>query len=254
MRKLKTILVDDEPRGLSSLKKLLSINCPNVDVLACCEDSRDAEAKIMALHPELVFLDIMMPEKNGFELLRTLPKIDFKIIFITAHVNFMTQAFQFSAIDYLLKPVDDELLKDAVNRAVDSLDNTSGKDQIETLLHNMGRQRSQNMKLCIPFLKGYKVVDVEQIIYCEASMSYTRFFFTDHEPILASKSIYQYETLLEDCNFVRIHKSFMINMEHVKEYRRGEGGNVTLSNGKVLEVSRRKKEAFISRMKEAFKF
>jgi two-component system LytT family response regulator len=255
MATIKTILVDDEPRGLTSLQKLLQLNCAAIDVIACCNNAAEAAEKIQQLKPQLLFLDIAMPQTNGLDLLHNLPAIDFEIIFVTAHNNYMTQAFRFSAVDYLLKPVDDELLDEAVKRAAKRIEEKSSKQPIETLLHNMGQKGGlQKMKLCIPSVKGFQVVDIPDIIYCEASSNYTNFHFSNRPVICASKPIHEYEELLEDSNFVRIHKSFAVNLQHIKEYVRGEGGSVILSNGHEVEVSRRKKDTLMTRMKEYYKF
>jgi two-component system, LytTR family, response regulator len=255
MNKIRTILVDDEPRGLSSLQKLLEFNCPELEIIATCSSADEAKEKIGQLNPDLVFLDIAMPEKTGFDLLNEIGDIHFEIIFVTAHNDFLLQAFRFSAVDYLLKPVEDNLLTDAVKRAAKRIEERSTGNHMETLLHNLrNREGGQKMKMCIPSIKGFQVVKLSEIIYCEASSNYTLFHFTERPSIVASKPIHEYEGLLEDCGFVRIHKSFVINLEHIKEYVRGEGGIVILSNGQDLEVSRRKKEAFLLRMKEFYKY
>ncbi|MBL7743973.1 MAG: response regulator transcription factor [Chitinophagaceae bacterium] len=255
MKKIRTILIDDEPRGLSSLQKLLQMNCAEIDIISCCGHADDAKEKITSLRPDLVFLDIAMPETNGFELLQKLPVIDFEIIFVTAHSNYMTQAFRFSAVDYLLKPVEEDLLTEAVKRAGKRIEEKGGSLQIETLLHNIRHKNTpQKIKLCIPSIRGFQVVEINEIIYCEASSNYTNFHFTNRPSICASKAIHEYEELLADSNFVRVHKSFVVNLEHVKEYIRGEGGSVILSNNYEVEVSRRKKDMLMTRMKEYYKF
>jgi two-component system, LytTR family, response regulator len=255
VNKIATILVDDEPRGLSSLKKLLEFNCPELEITATCGSADEARQIMKQLKPQLVFLDIVMPEKTGFDLLNEWGEINFEIIFVTAHNDFMLQAFRFSAVDYLLKPVEDNLLVDAVKRAVKKIDEKTTDSTIETLLHNLrSKEGGQKMKICIPSLKGFQVVKLSEIIYCEASRSYTNFHLAGRSLICASKPIHEYEALLEDCGFARIHKSFVVNLEHVKEYIRGEGGTVILSNGQDIEVSRRKKEIFMSRMKEYYKY
>jgi two-component system, LytTR family, response regulator len=255
MNKIKAILIDDEPRGLTSLQKLLELNCPEVDIIASCSSAEEAKEKIRELHPQLIFLDIAMPGKTGFDLLKDIGEINFEIIFVTAHNNYMVQAFHFSAVDYLLKPVEDELLAEAVKRAGKKIEEKSGNEQIETFLHNMQHKSgSQKMKLCIPSLKGFQVIELQDIIYCEASSNYTNFYFTNRPLICASKPIHEYEELLADCNFVRIHKSFLVNLEHIKEYIRGEGGSLMLSNGHEVEVSRRKKDMLMTRMKAFYKF
>lgn len=254
MNKVRTILVDDEPRGLKSIQTLLQVNCPDVEVIATCTSANEAEEKIGQLQPQLVFLDIAMPDRTAFDMLEDMKEINFEIIFVTAHNSYMIQAFQFSAIDYLLKPVNIGLLTEAVNRAVKKIGNKEEVD-IRTLLHNLQvKGNSQKMKLCIPSLKGYVVTDIQSIVYCEASSNYTIFHYTAGNTIFASKPIHVYEDLLKDCNFVRIHKSYLVNMEHLKEYVRGEGGMVILSTGQKLDVSRRKKDLLVSKMREYFKF
>jgi len=255
MTKITTILIDDEPRGLSSLKRLLEFNCPELEIVATCGNANEAKGKISQLKPRLIFLDIAMPEKSGFDLLNELGEIDFEIVFVTAHNDFMLQAFRFSAVDYLLKPVEDNLLTEAVKRAVKKIEDKTSSSNIETLLHNIrSKEGGQKLKMCIPSSKGFQVVNLSEIIYCEASSNYTNFHFTDKPLVCTSKPIHEYESLLEDCGFVRIHKSFVVNLEHVKEYIRGEGGLVEMTNGQDIEVSRRKKEMFLTRMREFYKY
>ena len=255
MNKIKTILIDDEPRGLSSLQKLLQLNCPEVNVISCCAGADEAKNKIIELQPQLIFLDIAMPGKTGFDMLRELTTINFETIFVTAHNSYMIQAFHFSAVDYLLKPVEEELLIEAVKRAGKRINDKTGNGQIETLLHNIRHNEgTQKMKLCIPSVKGFQVIEIHDLIYCEASGNYTNFYFTTGPSICASRPIHEYETILEDCNFVRIHKSFMVNLQHIKEYVRGEGGTVIMSNGHEVEVSRRKKDMLMTKMKTYYKF
>jgi len=255
MQSVKSILIDDEPRGLSSMQKLLELNCPDVEIIAMCSNVDEAIEKIKVLKPELAFLDISMPVKNGFDLLKELKNPSFEVIFVTAHNQFMIEAFHFSAIDYLLKPVDDDLLIDAVKRAKKRISEKAGNKNIETFLHNMQvKQSMQKMKLCIPSLKGFQVIELDDIFYAESSGNYTNLYFANQQMICTSKPMHEYEVLLEDAGFVRIHKSCLVNLLHVKEYIRGEGGSVKLSDKTELEVARRKKDNLLSRMKEFYKF
>jgi two-component system LytT family response regulator len=252
---IKAIIVDDEPRGVNALQKLLQKNAAEVEVIATCNSAEQANANIAELKPDLVFLDIAMPGKNGLDLLLDIGDVDFEIIFVTAHNDYMIQAFRFSAIDYLLKPVDEALLKAAVDRAQKRIESKAGNKPVETFLHNVHEKGdTQKMKLCIPSLKGFRVINIRDIIYCEASGNYTQFILADQPPLLVSKPIHEYDALLEDCNFLRVHKSFLVNLEHIREYIRGEGGSILLVNGQEIEVSRRKKEMLISRMKAFYKF
>ncbi|MGE5108638.1 MAG: LytR/AlgR family response regulator transcription factor [Sphingobacteriales bacterium] len=252
---IRTILVDDEPRGLNTLKKLLQEYCPELKIIGECADADSAKEKIELLEPQLVFLDISLPGKSSFDLLTELEKINFEIIFVTAHNEYTLQAFRYSAVDYLVKPIDEDLLADAVKRAVKRISASAINHNITTLLHNIQKpQPNHEMKLCIPSLKGFQVVDLKDILFCEASGSYTNFYFTNVNNICSAKPIYEYEELLSDAGFVRIHKSYLVNLLHIKEYIRGEGGSVILSNNKEVEVSRRKKEWLMAKMKEFFKY
>jgi two-component system, LytTR family, response regulator len=252
---LKTILVDDEPRGLNSMQKLLQMNCPEVQIMATATSVDEAIEKIKECAPDLIFLDIAMPVKNGFELLRELKDLQFEVIFVTAHNQFMIEAFHFSAIDYLLKPVEDSLLVDAVNRAKKRIRERSGHKNIETFLHNLRQQQSpQKMRLCIPSLKGFQVIELDDVLYAESSGNYTNLYFLNKPMVCTSKPMHEYEKLLEDAGFARIHKSILVNLLHVKEYLRGEGGSVILSNGHEVEVARRKKDLFLSKMKQYYKY
>jgi two-component system LytT family response regulator len=252
---IKTIIVDDEPRGLSSLRKLLELNCPEVKVLAECADARSALDRIADLEPELVFLDIAMPEKNGFDLLNELSPVPFEVIFVTAHNEYTIQAFKYSAVDYLLKPVEEDLMVEAVKRAGQRIAGKASAQQVETFLYNLHKvQTPAEMKLCIPDMKGFRVIHLSDVVYCESDSSYTIFHLLNGMVLTASRSIIEYEMLLERSGFCRIHKSFLVNLHHIKEYVRGEGGSVVLTNDKVIEVSRRKKEVFMARMKELFNY
>ena len=255
MDHLKAILIDDEPRGISSMQKLLEINCPDINVSGSYTDAEEAIQMIRMINPDLIFLDIAMPVKNGFELLKELKGLKFEVIFVTAHNQFMIEAFHFSAVDYLLKPVEDNLLVDAVNRARKRIEEKTENKNIETFLHNLKQKQSpQKMKLCIPSLKGFQVIELDEILYAESSGNYTNLYFSNHKMVCTSKPMHEYEKLLEDAGFVRIHKSILVNLLHIKEYVRGEGGSVILSNGHEVEVARRKKDLLIAKMKEYYKF
>ncbi len=251
----RVILVDDEPRGLSILEKMLELHCPYVRIASSCKSADEALQKIPSINPKLVFLDIAMPAKTGFDLLNELHDFSFEIIFVTAYNHYMIEAFHFSAVDYLLKPINDILLVNAVNRARKRIAEKTTHKNIETLLHNIHQKHSpQNMRLCVSSVKGFQVVDIKDILYCEASGNYSNFHFTNHQLVCTSKTMHEYERLLEDAGFVRIHKSCLINLLHVKEYIRGEGGAVRLTNDIVLEVSRRRKEFFLDKIKTFYKF
>jgi two-component system LytT family response regulator len=251
---IKTILVDDEQRGLSSLRRLIELHCPQLEIIDECRDAVTALASIQSLRPQLLFLDIAMPGKNGFDLLKHLPALSFEVIFVTAFNQYAIQAFQYSAVDYLLKPVKEESLIQAVERAADRISRQQATENLQVLQHNLQKaHKPVEMKLCIPGIKGFQFIQLSDIIYCEARNTYTIFHLAGRQDIVSSKPIIEYEQLLGDSLFCRVHKSYLINLSHVKEYIRGEGGTVILSNDKEVEVSRRKKEIFIGLIREYFK-
>lgn len=252
--KISAIIVDDEMRGLSAMERLLQLNCPEVQVMAFCKNATECEQAIEQFHPQLVFLDIAMPGKSGIEMLEDFKDPDFEVIFITAHNHYMMQALHFSAIDYLLKPIDDDLLTDAVARAAKRIKDKMSNVHLETLLFNIHHSGSPfKMKLCIPSQQGIRIVNIKEIIFCEAKSNYTNIYFESGPLICSSKSIHEYEELLQESGFLRIHKSYLVNLLHIKEYKRGSGGSVVLSNNFEAEVSRRKKDVLMNKIKEYFR-
>lgn len=252
---MKAILVDDEPDGIRALNKMLEIHCPQVKVAATCSNASSAKQQIGELSPDVIFLDIQMPGKSGLDLLNELPAKDFEVIFVTAHNEYMLQALQYSAADYLLKPVDEERLIEAVQRVERRLDAEKKEDRTEALLHNLSKTGNPaEMRLCLPTLKGFIVLKLEEIIYCEAERSYTIFHLEGKKTVTVSRPLIDYDNLLKDTTFLRIHKSFLINLHHVKEYQKGEGGMVILSDNTEIEVSRRKKDEFLMKIREVFKY
>jgi two-component system LytT family response regulator len=249
------ILVDDEPDGIRTLNKMLELHCPQVKVTATCSNAIAAKQQIKEIHPDVVFLDIQMPGKSGMELLSELPAKNFEVIFVTAHNEFILQALQYSAADYLLKPVDEDRLIEAVQRVEKKLEADKQEERTETLLYNLGKTGSPSeMRLCLPTLKGFIVLKLEEIIYCEAERSYTIFHLEGNRTVTVSKPLFDYDVLLKDTTFLRIHKSYLINLLHVKEYQRGEGGLVIMSDNAEIEVSRRKKDQFLMKVKEVFRY
>ncbi|HEV8285669.1 MAG TPA: response regulator [Chitinophagaceae bacterium] len=252
---MKVIIVDDEPDGISTLKKMLAINCKQVEVIATCVDADEGIEKVKELNPDLIFLDIQMPGKNGMEMLAELSNRNFEVIFVTAHNEYMLQALQLSASDYLLKPVHENQLTEAIHRVEKKIQQKWNKQNIEALLYNLQKSGAPNeMKLCIPTTKGFMVLKLEDIILCEAEKNYTIIYLRDKKPVIVSRPLLEYEKILENTNFFRVHRTFLINLQHVTEYHKGEGGVAIMSNGSEVEISRRRKEQFLSRIKEVFRY
>jgi two-component system, LytTR family, response regulator len=252
---MKAILVDDEADGIRTLKKMLELHCPHVKIAATCSNANMAKQQIAELLPDVIFLDIQMPGKSGLEMIKELPARDFEVIFVTAHNEYMLQALQYSAADYLLKPVDEDRLLEAVQRVETRLEEGKKEERTEALLHNLSKAGNPaEMRLCLPTLKGFIVLKLEDIIYCEAERSYTIFHLDGKKTVTVSRPLVDYENLLKDTSFLRIHKSYLINLLHVKEYQKGEGGLVILDDNTEIEVSRRKKDQFLLKVKEVFRY
>jgi len=244
---VRCVLIDDEVKNLENLKILLEDFCDNAQVLALCQNVSDGVEAIAKHKPDIVFLDIQMQRETGFDLLAKVKPIDFEVIFITAHSEYAIKAFKFSAIDYLLKPIDIEELKRAVDKVEKKLNvNISGR--LENLLQNLKPAVGQNYNLTIPTSDGLIFVKIENIIYCAASSNYTEIFTSDGKKYIVSRTLKEYEELLTDHNFFRIHNSFVINLNCIKKYVRGEGGYVIMSNDVSLDVSKRRKEPFLSKL------
>jgi two-component system, LytTR family, response regulator len=250
---MNAILVDDEPDGIRVLQKMLERYCPQVQIIATCNSATKALNLLEYQETDIVFLDIRMPGMSGLDLLSQLAVKNFEVIFVTAHSEYMLQALQFSAADYLLKPVVESRLIDAVHRVEKRLRTEKKEARIEALLHNLTQTgHPVDMRLCIPTTKGFIVAELKDIICCEAARSYTTFHLINNNKVTVSKPLIDYCNLLKDIYFLRVHKSYLINLRHVKEYQRGEGGLVILSNGLEIEISRRKKEEFMLKIKEVF--
>lgn len=252
---MRAIIVDDEPDGIITLNKMLSLSCKQVEVVALCTDAEEGKLKIRELTPDLVFLDIQMPGKTGFELLAELDTDNMEVIFVTAHNQYMLQALQFSATDYLLKPIDEDRLTEAIRRVEKRQRGKGGSQNVEALLYNLQKAGSpKEMKLCIPTFKGFAILKLEDIILCEAEKNYTIIHLKDKKNIIVSRPLLEYENILEGTTFLRIHRTFLINLQHVTEYHRGEGGVIVMTNGEEVEISRRKKDVFLTRIREIFRY
>ncbi len=245
MTQIKAIIVDDELHGRKALQRGLAENCPEVTVLAQCETPEDGIDKIRALRPNLVFLDIQMPNLSGFDVLQQLSPIDFEVVFVTSYDQYAIKAFKFSALDYLLKPVDPDELIQAVQRAVEQLERAGGPYRYQSLLNNIDHTSGKIEKLAVPTLDGIDFYKTEDIIYCDADGHYTTLYLVGKRKEVISKTLKDFENLLSQSGFFRIHNSSLINMRHIQKYVRGEGGYVVLTEDHHVTVARRKKDAFL---------
>lgn len=244
---INTIIIDDERHSCDALKILLGKCCQQVHVTAICYSGEEGIKKINVLKPELVFLDIEMPHMNGFQMLEQLPKIDFEIIFTTSYDQYAITAFKFSALDYLLKPVDREELEKAVQRVSKKI-NPPVSEQLEILLQKINQPAITVHRIALPTMQGLEFVPVESIIYCSSSNNYTEFFLADKKKLLVSRTLKEAEDMLADHSFLRVHNSYMVNLNSVTRYVKGEGGYLVMSDGSTIDVSRSRKELLMQKL------
>jgi two-component system LytT family response regulator len=250
MNKIRTVIVDDERNGREVLLALLEKFCINVEVVGTADSAESAILLIKDLKPQLVFLDINMPGLSGFEMLEKLAPINFEVIFVTAHDAYALKAFKFSAIDYVLKPIDLDDLQKAVEKVEGKLlgKQESGQGKYKELFHNMRNIQNPFDKLGLATRDGLIFVKISEIVRLESDVNYTWFFLVNGEKILASKTLKEFEEMLEEYNFYRVHKSHLINLAHLQRYIKGEGGSVVMSDGSEVDVSRRNKEGLMKRL------
>ncbi|MBM3434670.1 MAG: response regulator transcription factor [Bacteroidetes bacterium] len=238
----KTVIVDDEGKARTTLKNLLEVHCPSrINVIGEADCVERGLEIIQAMNPDLVFLDVQMPDGTGFDLLEQIPEIRFKVIFASAFDKFAIQAFKFSALDYLLKPVEAEKLIEAVSKLDESERFKELNKKLEVLLSN----KNSFEKIALPTLDGIIFVKIKEIVRCESDNNYTGIFLKSGEKIMVSRTLKEYDDMLTPFNFFRIHKSHLINLGFLARYKKGEGGFVIMEDGAELEVSRRRKEEFL---------
>jgi two-component system, LytTR family, response regulator len=246
----KILLIDDEERATDALRRLLDKLIPEIGSVYSCNDARKAAEMMHTIQPDLIFLDIRMPHVNGFELLNKLPNKNFKIIFTTAFDEYAIRAIRFSAFDYLLKPVDVEELVTAVKRFMQLKDETSTQDeQFKNVGINMGLQKKEQFRLALPTKEGIHFLFPYEIIRCEALGNYTKFFTADNKQYTISKTLAEYDELLSPYQFIRTHKSHLVNINHVSFI--DHDGFMILKNSTKIEISRRRKEDVMAALKKA---
>ena len=241
------ILVDDDESNLNALSEKLSRHCPQVSIIKRCDNAEKGIAAIEELKPDIVFLDIEMPVTNGFVMLQELKYRSFELIFVTAYNHYAIQAIRYSALDYLVKPVEIDELKLAVTRAEEKLRDRKNNPQIDLLLEHFNNNRHE--RIAIPTSDGLHFIQVTDILYLEANTNYTH-IFVGNQKFVVCRTLKDFEELLPADIFIRIHHSYMVNKNKVSNYIRGEGGQVVLQNGVTLDVSKRKKLEFLQAIKQ----
>ncbi|HLG38988.1 MAG TPA: LytTR family DNA-binding domain-containing protein [Chitinophagaceae bacterium] len=242
---LKAVLIDDEESNLSSLKEKITSYCPEVQIVAICDNAAKGIEAIDNLHPDIVFLDIEMPVMNGFVMLQQLTYKNFELIFTTAYDHYAIKAIRYSALDYLVKPIEIDNLKEAVNKAEEKRNRSYPNPQIELLVEQLVNKKKSFSRIAIPTTEGLQFIKIEDIIYLEASINYTHIYCEGERKFLVSRTLKDFEDMLPAGIFLRIHNSYIINKNFAEKYIRGDGGQVVLSNGAMLDVAKRKKAEFL---------
>lgn len=246
---IKAIIVDDELGARESLSKMIEKNCKQLEIVAKADSAQAAFEAITSKKPDLVFLDIEMPNGNAFDLLEKFKEINFNIIFTTAYDHYAIKAIKFSAVDYILKPIDPEELTEAVKRFEKKQQGEPNvlDKQFKTLLSNV-RPENKLKKVGIPDGDGLIFINLSDIVRCESDGNYTFFILTNGKKIIASRTLGEYEQMFTEDNFFRVHRSHLINLQHVKKYIKGEGGYVIMTDDSQVEVSRRNKNEFLEKL------
>lgn len=239
---MRALIIDNEPQLRTALQKLLQVFCPEINATDEAPGVQTGLQKIKTFHPDIVFLDVEMDDGTGFDLMRQVPAPSFQLVFVTAHNQYAIEAFQFSAIDYLLKPVDPDALQKTVLKAQKNIRNTNLQQQVEVLLQQMAGLQNQDKKIVLKDLENTYFIKVSDILYCEAEGTYTKFFISGSAPILVSKNLKEYEAILEPLGFIRTHHSFLANPEKIKLFDKTEGGVLVLEGGFSIPVSQRKRD------------
>ena len=241
---LRTILIDDEINSLQNLQNKLEKYCPSVKVLAAFEKPEEAILFVRHQKPDVLFLDIEMPRMNGFRFVEELGDFEGEIIFITAYNHFAIEAMRISAFDYLVKPVSISDLQNAIARLQQERGRHT-RERLNVLKQSIGENKSQDSKIAVPTNEGLEFIVIKTIIRIESSTNYSRLYLNNKHSILVTKLLKDFEELLTPYRFFRVHNSHLINLNYISKYIRGDGGQVVMENGDVVDVSRRKKDQFL---------
>ncbi len=240
---LQAIIIDDENNSRQALNNLITKFANGVEIVAEASNFEDGLLAIEKYKPGLVFLDLEMPDANGLELFTRLKKIDFEVIITTGHQDYAVKAFKTAALDYLLKPIDIDELEAAIDNVFEKRKEVRKHNNFDVFIQNWKNNTDQQIALSSS--DGLTFLKVRDIVYCKGDGAYTYFFTEDGNKLVVSKNLKEFEELLKDKGFFRVHKSSLINLNHLKKYVRGEGGHVLLTNGHNVIVSKRRKEGFL---------
>ncbi len=246
---LKAVIIEDEENNRETLQNMLEEFCENITIVGMADSVEDAVSTIKQNKPDVLFLDIEIKSGSGFDVLHQTSHLDYEVIFTTAFDQFAIKAMRFSSLDYLLKPIDLEELQDAVEKAKKIKNQEIYKQQLETLIHNLKQEKPKLNKICLSTADGLDFIDVNTILYCKANGSYTAFVLDGQKEILVSRHLKEYVSLFNDHDFMRVHNSFLVNLNNVEKFVRNDGGYIIMKNGDRVNISRSKKEQFLDAMK-----
>ncbi|OFX40007.1 MAG: hypothetical protein A2X08_02820 [Bacteroidetes bacterium GWA2_32_17] len=241
---IKTVIIDDEKNCIELLQQKLTNYFDDIHIIGTSETVKSGIELIKNTQPDLVFLDIIIANSNAFELISGFEKINFEIIFTTAHNEYALKALKLSALDYLLKPIDSDELKQAVEKYKNKKKESNFSEYLKVFIENYSSPNNEQNKIVLPTLHGFDIVKLSDIIYCEADRNYTKFILINNVTKLVSKTIGQFVEQLKCNNFFRIHQSYLININHVEKYIKGNAPQVVMSNKDTLNVSKNKKDEF----------
>lgn len=244
---IKTIIVDDDIRNIRVLRGLLGEFCQQVQVIGEATGIKEAVTLVKTSKPQLLFLDIEMPYGNGFQLLDTLMPVDFEIIFITAYDNYAIKAIRYCALDYLLKPVNISELLNAVQRVSEQIESKEKNLRLQVFVDSLKTRQNEMQKIAIPGMDGLNFVDMKNIVRCESERNYTHVFLVNGKKITTTRTIGEFEDILPEGIFFRIHNSHLINLNCIKKYFKGRGGYVVMEDDTSIEVAARRKDDFLNR-------
>ncbi len=246
--RIRTVIIDDEDRARETIKEMLAIYCPELEIVGEGNNVINGIRQIKNLQPDLVFLDIKMPDGTGFDLLNRIDKKRFALIFLTAFDEFAVKAFRFNAIDYLLKPIDPDELITAVERVKSSLE--TEKNRLSALLDNLKNIKKESKKIILKTAESIFLVNIPDIIRCEATGNYTKFFLTNQKPVLVSRTLKEYDDLLSEFQFFRVHQSHLVNLNHIIRLDKADGATLIMVGEQNVPVSSRKKESLLRALEE----
>ncbi len=241
----RTIIIDDEIKARETIVEMMKIYCKNVIIVAQAQDVKSGISAIKQYKPDLILLDIKLPDGSGFDLLKKLDIIDFKIIFITAYEQYAIKAFRFSALDYLLKPIDPEELINAVEKVDKSIGNDNLNLKLDAFLSNIPNISKEVKKIVLKTSDNIYLVDVQDIIRCESDRNYTMFYLVNGEKIIVSRTLKEFDELLNKYNFFRVHQSHIINLRYVVRYEKRNKNCVVMKDNSKIPVSFRKKNELL---------